>query len=69
MIPKELFYQIFLYEFRFNLLGYFRLFYLNLKFVDLIFDLIFSLNFLLNFFGSSLLFNFLIISYIKSFLI
>lgn len=45
MIPKELFYQIFLYEFRFNLLGYFRLFYLNLKFVDLIFDLIFSLNF------------------------
>ena len=35
MIPKELFYQIFLYEFRFNLLGYFRLFYLNLKFVDL----------------------------------
>ena len=30
---------------RFNLLGYFRLFYLNLKFVDLIFDLIFSFKF------------------------
>ena len=32
-------------NFDLTFLGYFRLFYLNLKFVDLIFDLIFSLNF------------------------